>query len=122
MTFFLGMNYKFSLYIFQLFPKSPPIQGKFDLKHQFTSIFTKNFPHLPSGFPDFPLIETLRNVMTFFFRENINKFSLFSSKMNKFSLPPRYHQLELYTPLIVQHSALILPSLIRKNIFINSNQ
>ena len=63
MTFFLGMNYKFSLYIFQLFPKSPPIQGKFDLKHQYTSIFTKNFPHLPSGFPDFPLIEILGNVM-----------------------------------------------------------
>ena len=71
MTFFLGMNYKFSLYIFQLFPKSPPIQGKFDLKHQFTSIFTKNFPHLPSGFPDFPLIKTLRNDMTFFFREKL---------------------------------------------------
>ena len=36
MKFFLGMNYKFSLYIFQLFPWSPPILGKFDLKHQFT--------------------------------------------------------------------------------------
>ena len=28
MTFFLGMNYKFSLYIFQLFPKFPPILAK----------------------------------------------------------------------------------------------
>ena len=80
MTFFLGMNYKFSLYIFQLFPKSPPIQGKFDLKHQFTSIFTKNFPHLPSGFPDFPLIEILGNVMTFFLERILIDFPHFHQK------------------------------------------
>ena len=55
MTFFLGMNYKFSLYIFQLFPKSPPILGKFDLKHQFTSIFTKIFPIYLQDFQIFPL-------------------------------------------------------------------
>ena len=54
MTFFLGMNYKFSLYIFQLFPKSPPILGKFDLKHQFTSIFTKIFPIYLRDFQIFP--------------------------------------------------------------------
>ena len=55
MTFFLGMNYKFSLYIFQLFPKSPPILGKFDLKHQFTSIFTKIFPIYLQDLQIFPL-------------------------------------------------------------------
>ena len=85
MTFFLGMNYKFSLYIFQLFPK-------FDLKHQFTSIFTKIFPIYLQDFQIFPLIEILG--------ENFNKFSPFSSKMNKFPPPPRFHQLEDLSPLL----------------------
>ena len=36
-------------------PKSPPILGKFDLKHQFTSIFTKIFPIYLQDFQIFPL-------------------------------------------------------------------
>lgn len=82
MTFFLGMIYKFSLYIFQLFSNFPPILAK---KHQFISILTKFSPIYLQDFQIFPFIEKCKDL---FFLKNINKFSPFLSKMNKFFTPP----------------------------------
>ena len=88
MTFFLGMNYKFSLYIFQLFPKSPPILGKFDLKHQFTSIFTKIFPIYLQDFQIFPLSKPSEMLWPFFLERILINFPHFHQKWINFSSPP----------------------------------
>ena len=95
MTFFLGMNYKFSLYIFQLFPKSPPILVKFDLKHQITSIFTKIFPIYLQDFQIFPLSLFLERIL-------IN-FPHFHQKWINFSLPPATTSLKICHPCFTQH-------------------
>ena len=101
MTFFLGMNYKFSLCIFQLFPKSPPILGKFDLKHQFTSIFTKIFPIYLQDFQIFPLSKPLEMLWPFFFERILINFPHFHQKWINFSSPPATTSLNYIHPWLI---------------------